>query len=174
MGFDVSQAEIERMLRQQGGARMQPVVQQIDPVTPVLLKEMVESSRTFAEQVMLYAMKKDGQIAIDLFDLLYGVLWPIQSQMIPFEGFKGVFCYVYLSAPTGVFRFAQHYQPNNNLIDESCFTSASQKIFDKLFLTIYEMFIKNKSASYELLETALIDFADSLAKEKKQQVETKL
>lgn len=163
-------ADIEKMLRQaQAQGRPMQVQQQIDPVTPVLLKEIVENSRTFAEQVILYAMTKDNKIADDIYNLLFGCFWPIQPQMLPLEGIKGIFFYVYLSYPKGVYQYAKHYQ-GEGLIDETCFELNGQKIFDKLCLGLWTMFVKEKTATFELCKEALDIFADDLAKNKKSPV----
>lgn len=158
-------SNIEKILRQQS-SRAMPVQQQIDPVTPVLLKEIVEQSRVFAEQVILFAMTKDEKILDDAYTLLYGCFHPIAPQMLPIEGVKGIFFYVYLGNPVGVFKYVKHFIGEKSLIDETCFDGA-QKDFDIFCSEIYNLFIKTKSASFEDMKAAYIKFAEALITNKK-------
>ncbi|MCM1322873.1 MAG: hypothetical protein NC218_01670 [Acetobacter sp.] len=153
---------IERMLKQ---AQNQPRQQAIDPVTPVLLENLVRSSEEFAKTLVRYILDEpeDEIYSERLYDICFSVLRPLPQQGLPLDAVRSVFFNIYfVQSPGAVFDYVMVKIEKPRYAVSEKGIKAFGNAYQVLTEGLYNHFVRDKRASAAAFDNMLSTFATAI------------
>lgn len=167
--MDKFDPNINPMMRMamQNAMRQQPQQVAIDPLTPELLKNAVRLSRHFAESLIGSLINDAEYLQIQLYDVLFEVLRPFNSQQFTYNACRAIFFDVYITDNAEglydcvAFSFTSKEHQIARTFDDVELADfyAAYETFTK---NVYEHFVVKHAAKFEFLQNELSNFAKAL------------